>query len=120
MAATLTPARAASCFCVSPAAARMRTSTLPNGANSSFAKLDARTRSTAVDRARELRLLSSSVVHKVHKAVLSAGHSQRVDCGRSALYDVLAEIEALGLDLVEVRRLDPSRTSPESDHVDPR
>ena len=28
-----------------------------------FAKLDARTRSTAVDRARELRLLSSSVVH---------------------------------------------------------
>ena len=28
-----------------------------------FAKLDARTRSTAVDRARELRLLSSGVVH---------------------------------------------------------
>jgi hypothetical protein len=39
---------------------------------------------------------------------------------RSALYGVLAEIEALGLDLVEVRRLDPRRTSPESDHAGPR
>jgi hypothetical protein len=28
---------------------------------------------------------------------------------RSALYGVLAEIEALGLDLVELRRLDPRR-----------
>jgi hypothetical protein len=33
---------------------------------------------------------------------------------RSALYGVLAEIEALGLDLVEVRQLEPSRNSPES------
>ncbi len=32
---------------------------------------------------------------------------------RSALYGVLAEIEALGLDLVEVRRLTPHRRSPE-------
>jgi hypothetical protein len=30
---------------------------------------------------------------------------------RSALYGVLAEIEALGLDLVEVRKLTPDRTS---------
>jgi hypothetical protein len=30
---------------------------------------------------------------------------------RSALYGVLAEIEALGLDLVEVRRLKPNRKS---------
>jgi hypothetical protein len=34
---------------------------------------------------------------------------------RSALYGVLAEVEALGLDLVEVRQLEPSRKSPESD-----
>jgi hypothetical protein len=33
---------------------------------------------------------------------------------RSALYGVLAEIEALGLDLVEVRQLTPRRKSPES------
>ena len=33
---------------------------------------------------------------------------------RSALYGVLAEIEALGLDLVEVRQLTPQRRSPES------
>jgi hypothetical protein len=33
---------------------------------------------------------------------------------RSALYGVLAEIEALGLDLLEVRRLEPHRKSPES------
>jgi hypothetical protein len=32
---------------------------------------------------------------------------------RSALYGVLAEIEALGLDLVEVRQLEPERESPE-------
>jgi hypothetical protein len=32
---------------------------------------------------------------------------------RSALYGVLAEIEALGLDLVEVRQLTPGRKSPE-------
>ncbi len=32
---------------------------------------------------------------------------------RSALYGVLAEIEALGLDLVEVRQLTPQRKSPE-------
>jgi hypothetical protein len=31
---------------------------------------------------------------------------------RSALYGVLAEIEALGLDLVEVRQLKPNRESP--------
>ena len=31
---------------------------------------------------------------------------------RSALYGVLAEIEALGLDLVELRRLTPKRKSP--------
>ena len=30
---------------------------------------------------------------------------------RSALYGVLAEIEALGLDLLEIRKLTPSRTS---------
>ena len=33
---------------------------------------------------------------------------------RSALYGVLAEIEALCLDLVEVRHLTPQRKSPES------
>ena len=33
---------------------------------------------------------------------------------RSALYGVLAEIEALGLDLVEVRQLARHRKSPES------
>jgi hypothetical protein len=32
---------------------------------------------------------------------------------RSALYGVLAEIEALGLDLLEVQRLTPDRKSPE-------
>jgi hypothetical protein len=32
---------------------------------------------------------------------------------RSALYGVLAEIEALGLDLVELRQLAPPRRSPE-------
>jgi hypothetical protein len=32
---------------------------------------------------------------------------------RSALYGVLAEIEALGLDLVEVRQIAPQRKSPE-------
>ena len=33
---------------------------------------------------------------------------------RSALYGVLAEIEALGLDLLEVRHLTPQRRSPGS------
>ena len=33
---------------------------------------------------------------------------------RSALYGVLAEVEALGLDLVEVRMLTPERKSPRS------
>ena len=33
---------------------------------------------------------------------------------RSELYGVLAEIEALGLDLLEVRQLTPGRKSPES------
>ena len=33
---------------------------------------------------------------------------------RSALYGVLAEIEALGLDLLEVRQLEPDRRSPGS------
>ena len=33
---------------------------------------------------------------------------------RSALYGVLAEVETLGLDLVEVRQLTPHRRSPES------
>jgi hypothetical protein len=33
---------------------------------------------------------------------------------QSALYGVLAELEALGLDLLEVRRLPPGRKSPES------
>jgi hypothetical protein len=33
---------------------------------------------------------------------------------RSALYGVLAEVEALGLDLVEVCQLTPRRQSPES------
>ena len=32
---------------------------------------------------------------------------------RSALYGVLAEIEALGLDLLEIRNLTPDRKSPE-------
>jgi hypothetical protein len=35
---------------------------------------------------------------------------------RSALYGVLAEIEALGLDLVEIRKLTPDRASPEPGH----
>ena len=33
---------------------------------------------------------------------------------QSALYGVLAEIEALGLDLLEVRQLTPDRQAPES------
>jgi hypothetical protein len=33
---------------------------------------------------------------------------------RSALYGVLAEIEALGLDLLELRQLEPPGKSPES------
>jgi hypothetical protein len=33
---------------------------------------------------------------------------------RSALYGVLAEVEALGLDLVEIRQLTPQHRSPES------
>jgi hypothetical protein len=33
---------------------------------------------------------------------------------RSALYGVLAEVETLGLDLVEVRQLTPQHRSPES------
>jgi hypothetical protein len=32
---------------------------------------------------------------------------------RSALYGVLAEVDALGLDLLEVRQLRPTRKSPE-------
>ena len=32
---------------------------------------------------------------------------------RSALYGVLAEIEALGLDLLEIQKLAPNRESPE-------
>jgi hypothetical protein len=35
---------------------------------------------------------------------------------RSALYGVLAEIEALGLDLLELRKLTPGRGSPRSGH----
>jgi hypothetical protein len=35
---------------------------------------------------------------------------------RSALYGVLAEIEALGLDLLEIRKLAPDRKSPGSGH----
>ena len=37
-----------------------------------------------------------------------------LDC--SALYGVLAEIEALGLDLLELRKLTPDRESPGSGH----
>ncbi len=33
---------------------------------------------------------------------------------RSALYGVLAQVEALGLDLVEVHQLEPERKSPQS------
>jgi hypothetical protein len=33
---------------------------------------------------------------------------------RSALFGILAEVEALGLDLLEVRQLTPRRTSSES------
>jgi len=35
---------------------------------------------------------------------------------RSALFGVLAEVEALGLDLLELRRLTPDHESPESGH----
>ena len=35
---------------------------------------------------------------------------------RSALFGVLAEIEALGLDLLELRKLTPGRGSPGSGH----
>ena len=38
---------------------------------------------------------------------------------RSALYGVLAEIEALGLDLLELRKLTPDRESPETGHHRP-
>jgi hypothetical protein len=33
---------------------------------------------------------------------------------RSALYGVLAQVEALGLDLVEVRQIKPERAAPQS------
>ena len=36
---------------------------------------------------------------------------------RSALFGVLAEIEALGLELIEVRQLMPERDSPESGDI---
>jgi hypothetical protein len=36
---------------------------------------------------------------------------------RSALFGVLAEIEALGLDLLEIRKLTPDRASPEPGHL---
>jgi hypothetical protein len=36
--------------------------------------------------------------------------------GATALSGVLAEVEALGLDLLELRRLTPDRESPESGH----
>jgi hypothetical protein len=39
---------------------------------------------------------------------------------RSALYGVLAEIEALGLDLLELRKLIPDREPPESAPRRPR
>ena len=42
---------------------------------------------------------------------------------RSALYGVLAEVEALGLDLIELRQLEPQRKSPasgDSRHLDGR
>jgi hypothetical protein len=35
---------------------------------------------------------------------------------QSALYGVLAEIEALGLDLLEIQKLTPDRTAPEPGH----
>ena len=38
---------------------------------------------------------------------------------RSALYGVLAEIEALGLDLLEIRKLTPGPESPGSGHHRP-
>jgi hypothetical protein len=38
---------------------------------------------------------------------------------RSALYGVLAEIEALGLDLLEIRKLTPDRASPGPSHHRP-
>jgi hypothetical protein len=38
---------------------------------------------------------------------------------RSALYGVLAEIEALGLDLLEIRQLTAERPSPESGNSQP-
>ena len=38
---------------------------------------------------------------------------------RSALYGVLAEIEALGLDLLEIQKLTPGRESPGSGHHRP-
>jgi hypothetical protein len=38
---------------------------------------------------------------------------------RSALYGVLAEIEALGLDLLEIRKLTQDRTPPEPGHHRP-
>jgi hypothetical protein len=34
---------------------------------------------------------------------------------QSALYGVLAEIETLGLDLLELRKLNPNRESPQTD-----
>ena len=38
---------------------------------------------------------------------------------QAALYGVLAEIEVLGLDLLEIRQLSPDRTPPEPDHRSP-
>ena len=124
-----------------------------------YAKLQARDRSSAVQRARELRLLSAGLhaldrghlilVMRVHLLALDHGvmdpaparYAIRINghlgatvlsafpalvsrlqgadtvltglLDRSALYGVLAEVEALGLDLVEVRQLTPQRRSPE-------
>jgi hypothetical protein len=39
---------------------------------------------------------------------------------RSALFGVLAEIEALGLELLEIRKLTPDHLSPEPGHLRPR
>jgi hypothetical protein len=38
---------------------------------------------------------------------------------RAGLYGVLAEIEALGLDLLEVRQLNPDEASPRAHYEDP-
>ena len=61
-----------------------------------------------INEARDCSTADLYILSKLYDTVLTG------PLDRSALYGVLAEVEALGLDLVEVRQLSPPRKSPES------